>query len=742
MRISFNSLIVAAVFAALLPNSTNLFAVDAANSPTGENRQVSASVGISASCAPVAAEAESISQASHTESVVSEGTVTTAVAIVETGKVEPEPSTAERISRLEASVEADQKRFEDLNAALNSPENEYAKAEASFRELDAQRTANKQKQAELEQVDKPIELSRVKAEAEGIETKWTLAKERFDLAIGERKAMQESVGTLQRKLEGDRASLSKLKDAAEPKRLEAPAGAAPNPITPPAVTPPPATFAPPPAAAQPIAPPPSQPPAPTQMTLTPAAPAIDPAPTTAAATPAERTPILTKKIAKELAIASEVAQKSQAEAKVAEDIERTITERIDILQQDIKLQRQLRDTARKTVDNLEKTLSNLNTELFRNLMAGQGIEEIRKQIEEVNSRLSENRAKSREISSRLDELQSQLAHLQADQLAAAGDLAQKLQEVKNAQAVVESLRNPFTVRNLMQWGIDHGPKIASIIIALGLFVWLSRLCEARLVELTAKRGRRGSREERENRAKTLLGVFRNVANIVLIAGGGIMILDEIGVPVAPIIGGATVFGLAVAFGAQSLIKDYFVGFMILLEQQYLVNDVIGIGETKGQVERVSLRTTVLRDLEGRVHFIPHSQITTVTNLTHGWSRAVLEIGVAYKENVDRVIQVLTELADELRYDEQYKLLILSDPVMLGVDSFSESAVIIKFYIQTRPLQQWTVKREMLRRIKNEFDRLGIEIPFPHLTIYRSSGRVETQPAEGRHEQPWRNRDAA
>ncbi len=119
----------------------------------------------------------------------------------------------------------------------------------------------------------------------------------------------------------------------------------------------------------------------------------------------------------------------------------------------------------------------------------------------------------------------------------------------------------------------------------------------------------------------------------------------------------------------------------------------------------------------------------MTNLTHGWSRAVFEIGVAYKENVDRVIEVLTALAAELRRDDAYRLLILSDPVMLGVDAFDNSAVVIKFFIQTRPLQQWTVKREMLRRIKNEFDRLGIEIPFPHLTVYRGTAEPASRHAD-------------
>ena len=434
-------------------------------------------------------------------------------------------------------------------------------------------------------------------------------------------------------------------------------------------------------------------------------------------------------------------KKTQAAAKAAEDEARTITDRIDILAKDIALQRQLRDTARETADNSEQMLHGLNADLFQKLKAGEDVENVRMQIKDATTRLHENRVKAQQIGTRLDELQSQLAHLQSEELTAASNLQKKQDDAMRAQAIVEELKNPFTLRNLLQWCAGHGPRIVTILAAIALFMWLSRICEGRLVELTAKRGRRGSREERKNRAKTLLGVFRNVANIGIVAGGAMMILEEVGVPVAPILGGAAVFGLAVAFGAQSLIKDYFVGFMVLLEQQYLVNDVIEIGAIKGQVERVSLRITVLRDLEGRVHFIPHSQINTVTNLTHGWSRAMFEIGVAYKENVDRVIQVLTALAEDLRRDEMFKRLILSDPVMLGVDSFGESAVVIKFYIQTRPLQQWTVKREMLRRIKNEFDRLGIEIPFPHLTIYRGMPRTDGQ-IDQKQSDRWPDRDVA
>ncbi len=648
------------------------------------------------------------------------------------------PSAAERIARLERTLDSDAARLQELDAALSAPNSEFVKAKENFREWDDQRTALLAKLEDLEKAGEQDELNRLKAELVVLQKKWTLAKERFELATVERKAIGESISTLQKKLASDRASLDKLQGPHDPRPLETPPTAA-APVAPPGGSAPaPATGTAPespapdaptnaPAATATNPPPNPAPSAPLPIANPLALPATQTPPTAEGAkAPENAKPFLAKEVAKQLEAASEVAERSQEAARAAEDKARSIAERIEILQQDIVLQRELRGTARKNVDNSEQTLQSLSEEMFRSMMEGKDVSKTQEQIREATQRLHDSNHKARRISTKLDELQSQLAQLQSEQLSAKEEATEKRKTADQDQETVEQLKNPFTLHNMMQSTINHGPRIVTIILALGAFVWLTRILETRLVALTALRGRRGGREERENRARTLLGIFRNVVNIAVIAGGVMMVLDEIGIPVAPLIGGAAVFGLAIAFGAQSLIKDYFVGFMVLLEQQYLVNDVIAIGEIRGQVESISLRITVLRDLEGRVHFVPHSQIATVTNLTHGWSRAVFEIGVAYKESVDRVIEVLNTLAHELRNDEAYRLLILSDPVMLGVDAFDNSAVVIKFYIQTRPLQQWTVKREMLRRIKNEFDRLGIEIPFPHLTLYR--GIAQSQAA--------------
>jgi len=302
--------------------------------------------------------------------------------------------------------------------------------------------------------------------------------------------------------------------------------------------------------------------------------------------------------------------------------------------------------------------------------------------------------------------------------------------------VIESWESPFSPRNLLRWLITAGPKILAILFGMWVPTWILLFLSSRAVAEIARGSRRGTQEERENRAKPLVGVFQNAMRVVIISGCIIiMVLPLFGIPIEPILGGAAVVGLAVAFGSQRLIRVSFHGFVILLENQYGVNDVVRVAGIAGLVEGISLRMTVLRDIEGTVHFIPNGEITTVSNLTHGWSRAVFDIGVAYKEDVDRVIEVLTALAKDLRADPKFGPLILEDPTMLGLDAMADSAVIIRFFFKTRPLKQWEVKRELLRRIKKEFDRLGIEIPFPHRTIYHHSDRRERGPEEMRGSPP-------
>lgn len=229
------------------------------------------------------------------------------------------------------------------------------------------------------------------------------------------------------------------------------------------------------------------------------------------------------------------------------------------------------------------------------------------------------------------------------------------------------------------------------------------------------------------RADTLTHVVRDVARVVILAVGGMMVLSEVGVDLKPLLAAAGLGGLAIGFGGQSLVKDVISGFFILLEDSIRVGDVVEIAGVGGLVEEVKLRTITLRDLSGNVHVVPNGVIDKVKNMTKLYAYYVFDVGVAYREDVDEVMAVLKEIAAELQADRAFGPDILEPLEMFGVDQFADSAVIIKCRIKTQPIQQWRVGREMNRRIKNTFDAKGIEIPFPHRTIYWGEPKQGTPP---------------
>jgi small conductance mechanosensitive channel len=223
--------------------------------------------------------------------------------------------------------------------------------------------------------------------------------------------------------------------------------------------------------------------------------------------------------------------------------------------------------------------------------------------------------------------------------------------------------------------------------------------------------------ESAKRVDTLVRLIRQGVHLTLWIIVGLTILKELGVEIGPILAGAGILGLAVGFGAQNLVRDIISGFFFILENQIRVGDVAIINGTGGIVEEINFRTIVLRDLSGVVHVFPNGTVTTLSNMTNEWSAYVFEIGVAYKESTDRVTEVMREVFVGMQEDETYGPLILEDPEIMGVDKFADSAVIIKGRIKTRPIRQWMVGREFNRRIKYAFDEKGIEIPFPHRSIY-------------------------
>jgi len=231
------------------------------------------------------------------------------------------------------------------------------------------------------------------------------------------------------------------------------------------------------------------------------------------------------------------------------------------------------------------------------------------------------------------------------------------------------------------------------------------------------------KRNREQRARTLASLLNNIAGVVIGIVAFLTILTIVGLKIGPILATAGIAGLAISFGAQSLVKDVINGIFILFEGQFGIGDVIRVGDIAGQVEKMTLRMTMLRDAEGIAHILPNGEITRVSNLTKAWSRSMLDIRVAYKEDIDRVIEVLRDLGREIVQEPRWAELIIDAPDILGVQNLTETAVVIRMVTKTLPLKQWEVGRELRRRIKNRFDQEGIEIPFPHLRLYWGEGQA-------------------
>lgn len=239
--------------------------------------------------------------------------------------------------------------------------------------------------------------------------------------------------------------------------------------------------------------------------------------------------------------------------------------------------------------------------------------------------------------------------------------------------------------------------------------------ENNLVQRSLSRGE--SSTESKKRIETLIRLLRQAGMLALWVTLLLVLLREIGVEIGPVIASAGIVGLAIGFGAQNLVRDVISGFFMILENQIRVGDVAIINGTGGLVEAINFRTTVLRDLAGIVHYFPNGTVTTLSNMTTDWSAYVFDIGVAYKENTDQVCQIIQQVIDEMLAEEEYAELIVEAPEIFGVDKLDDSAVVIKGRIKTRPIMQWKVGREFLRRIKLAFDNHNIEIPFPHSTVY-------------------------
>lgn len=257
------------------------------------------------------------------------------------------------------------------------------------------------------------------------------------------------------------------------------------------------------------------------------------------------------------------------------------------------------------------------------------------------------------------------------------------------------------------------------IVVIMVGAWLAIVAAQRTIRgLRIRIASRLGDRDAVQRAETLGRVFRYLVAVVVSLVAGMLVLSELGVSVAPLLGAAGVAGLAVGFGAQSLVKDYFTGFFLLVEDQIRQGDVVKLGDHAGLVEQVTLRYVQLRDYDGHVHFVPNGSITSVVNMGRGHAQAVVDIGVSYSVDIDVAMAVMHEVAAEMRRDSAQAENILADLEMAGVERWADSAVVIRARFKVAPLAQWNVRREYLRRLKAAFDRAGIEIPFPQLMLHR------------------------
>ncbi len=265
----------------------------------------------------------------------------------------------------------------------------------------------------------------------------------------------------------------------------------------------------------------------------------------------------------------------------------------------------------------------------------------------------------------------------------------------------------------------------AVVVAMALVIW--EAINSAIERYLSKTDEYGNLVERGARARTLLPLMRNLILVVLAVMVTMIVLSELGINIAPLLAGAGVVGLAVGFGSQKLVQDVITGTFILFEDSISVGDVVKVGGSAGFVEAFSIRSIRLRDFSGSVHTIPFSNVDTVTNMTKEFSYYVFEVGVAYREDTDEVMEVLKEIGAEMQADPEYGPCVLEPLDVVGVDRFDDSAVVIKARFKTAPIKQWFVGREFNRRMKRRFDELGIEMPFPHTTLYFGEDKAGNAP---------------
>jgi len=263
----------------------------------------------------------------------------------------------------------------------------------------------------------------------------------------------------------------------------------------------------------------------------------------------------------------------------------------------------------------------------------------------------------------------------------------------------------------VEWLLANGPRLAFILILILVLNKLARILPDKILSRMRARD-----EEGQKRADTLSGIMKLTFSLVVLGVGGMVVLGELGVSMGPIIASAGILGLAIGFGAQNLVQDIISGVFFILEDQLRVGDVVEASGKTGLVEKFNLRMIILRDLSGNVHYVRNGEVDILTNMSKEFSRYVFNIRVAYREDLDEVIDQVRQVDEDLRQNPEYAPNILSPIEILGVNELGDSGVVVQARTTTKPTMQWYVGREFNKRLKKRFDEAGIEIPYPHRTV--------------------------
>lgn len=595
-------------------------------------------------------------------------------------------SDAEKVLRIQNIIELDEEKLAQLNKQVKTLEKDFQKVSNQLKDLNDQLDARKSALEQAIEGPETAGTAELNTEIKKIQAEIVLVKKQSELVFQSQKTMREQITVLENKIARDKERLTKLKGIkAEEEREISPEAFPPSQI------------------------------------VSEKAPPLE-HPVTRLTNGLQKTE--SPKIPDEVAMTpAQIEARKEAERRkeAARKAEKAIVEYVErkkVLEEQISLEGTLLDTARKQLENSEAILEKREDDLKEMIAANApyaDLSMIQQEMDGISDKIDKATDEIEERSRHLSQLNRQLQEFQQAELEISQEAERKRREAEAARKRSIWLESPFHPENITRWATTRGPRMLLVAAVMVTLLFAIRLLIGKVADVLVRPGR-GIPQERKNRAKTVALSFRSVLSAIVIIGGTLLVLEEGGIDIKTLLGGAAILGLAIAFGAQNLMRDYFNGFLILIEDQYELDDIISVGDITGTVERISMRMTVIRDLEGKAHFIPNGHMKQVTNRTHEWSQAVFEIGVAYKENVDDVMQLLMDLANELRRDPTFGPSIIAEPIMLGVDAFGDAAVKIKFLMKTKPDKMWPVRREMLRRIKNTFDEKGISIPVPHHVI--------------------------